>query len=142
MFADIAKIKIKGGEGGAGAVAFHREKYVAAGGPDGGDGGKGGSIVLQGDKQYWTLIHLKYQRHQFAEDGEHGSGARSSGKDARDIVIPVPLGTVAKRVFENEDGTATTETVGEVTADGERLVLLKGGRGGPVSYTHLTLPTT
>ena len=130
MFVDTAKIKIKAGDGGDGAVSFHREKYVAAGGPDGGDGGKGGSIVLQGDKQYWTLIHLKYQRHQFAEDGEHGSGARSSGKDARDIVIPVPLGTVAKRVFENEDGTATTETVGEVTADGERLVLLRGGRGG------------
>ena len=130
MFVDIAKIKIKAGNGGDGAVTFHREKYVASGGPDGGDGGKGGSIVLQGDSQYWTLIHLKYQRHQFAEDGEHGSGARSSGKDARDIVIPVPLGTVAKRVFENEDGTATTETVGEVTADGERLVLLRGGRGG------------
>ena len=129
MFADIAKIKIKGGDGGAGAVAFHREKYVAAGGPDGGDGGKGGSIVLQGDKQYWTLIHLKYQRHQFAEDGENGSGARSSGKDARDIVIPVPLGTVARRVVETDEGT-TTEFVGEVTEDGEELVLLKGGRGG------------
>ena len=91
---------------------FRREKFVAFGGPDGGDGGKGGSIVLQGDKQYWTLIHLKYQRHQFAEDGEHGSGARSSGKDAKDIVIPVPLGTVANRICENEDGTTTTEVVG------------------------------
>ena len=122
-FVDYVKIFARSGHGGGGSTHFRREKFVAFGGPDGGDGGKGGSIVLQGDKQYWTLIHLKYQRHQFAEDGEHGSGARSSGKDARDIVIPVPLGTVAKRVFENEDGTATTETVGEVTADGERLEL-------------------
>ena len=116
-FVDYVKIFARSGHGGGGSTHFRREKFVAFGGPDGGDGGKGGSIVLQGDKQYWTLIHLKYQRHQFAEDGEHGSGARSSGKDARDIVIPVPLGTVAKRVFENEDGTATTETVGEVTAE-------------------------
>ena len=129
-FVDYVKIFARSGHGGGGSTHFRREKFVAFGGPDGGDGGRGGSIVLQGDSQYWTLIHLKYQRHQFAEDGEHGSGARSSGKDARDIVIPVPLGTVAKRVFENEDGTATTETVGEVTADGERLVLLRGGRGG------------
>jgi GTP-binding protein len=86
--------------------------------------------VLQGDRQYWTLIHLKYQRHQFAEDGEGGHGARSTGKDAADIVIPVPLGTVARRVVEHEDGSTTMEYVGEVTEDGERLVLLKGGRGG------------
>ena len=91
---------------------------------------RGGSIVLQGDRQYWTLIHLKYQRHQFAEDGEGGHGARSTGKDAADIVIPVPLGTVARRVVEHEDGSTTMEYVGEVTEDGERLVLLKGGRGG------------
>ena len=137
-FVDYVKIFARSGHGGGGSTHFRREKFVAFGGPDGGDGGKGGSIVLQGDKQYWTLIHLKYQRHQFAEDGEHGSGARSSGKDARDIVIPVPLGTVAKRVFENEDGTATTETVGEVTADGERLVLLRGGRGGLGNWNFRT----
>ena len=83
----------------------------------------GGTTVLQGDSQYWTPIHLKYQRHQFAEDGGNGSGARSTGKDAKDIVIPVPLGTVARNA-------ETGELVGEVTADGERLVLLKGGRGG------------
>ena len=87
-FVDYVKIFARSGHGGGGSTHFRREKFVAFGGPDGGDGGKGGSIVLQGDKQYWTLIHLKYQRHQFAEDGEHGSGARSSGKDARDIVIP------------------------------------------------------
>jgi len=124
------KIFARSGPGGAASAHFRREKCVAFGGPDGGDGGKGGSIVLQGDSQYWTLIHLKYQRHQFAEDGQCGSGARSSGRDARDIVIPVPLGTVARRVVEQEDGTTLTEDVGEVTADGEQLVLLKGGRGG------------
>ena len=112
-FVDYVKIFARSGHGGAGSAHFRREKFVAFGGPDGGDGGKGGSIVLQGDSQYWTLIHLKYQRHQFAEDGQCGSGARSSGRDARDIVIPV-----------------LTEDVGEVTADGEQLVLLKGGRGG------------
>ena len=110
----------------AAAAHFRREKFVEFGGPDGGDGGRGGHIILRGDSQYWTLIHLKYQRHQFAEDGEGGSGARSSGKNGKDIVIPVPLGTVARRVLE--DGT--TEYAGEVTADGEELVLLKGGRGG------------
>ena len=129
-FVDYVKIFARSGHGGAGSAHFRREKFVAFGGPDGGDGGKGGSIVLQGDSQYWTLIHLKYQRHQFAEDGQCGSGARSSGKDAKDIVIPVPLGTVAKRIVTQEDGTETVETVGEVTADGERLVLLHGGRGG------------
>ncbi len=129
-FVDYVKIFARSGHGGAGSCHFRREKFVAFGGPDGGDGGKGGSIVLQGDRQYWTLIHLKYQRHRFAEDGEGGHGARSTGKDAADIVIPVPLGTVARRVVENEDGSTTMEYVGEVTEDGERLVLLKGGRGG------------
>ena len=128
-FVDCVKICAGTGRGGAGSARVRREKVVAFGGPGGGDGGKGGSIVLRGDRQYWTLIHLKYQRHQFAEDGENGSGARSSGKDARDIVIPVPLGTVARRVVETDEGT-TTEFVGEVTEDGEELVLLKGGRGG------------
>ena len=122
-FVDYVKIFARSGHGGAGSAHFRREKFVAFGGPDGGDGGKGGSIILQGDSQYWALIHLKYQRHQFAEDGECGSGARSSGKDAKDIIIPVPLGTVAK-------DAETGEVVGEVTENGERLVLLKGGRGG------------
>ena len=128
---DYVKIFARSGHGGAGSAHFRREKFVAFGGPDGGDGGKGGSIILQGDRQYWTLIHLKYQRHQFAEDGECGSGARASGKNAKDIIIPVPLGTVAKRLVENEE-TGETEIVpvGEVTEHGEQLVLLQGGRGG------------
>lgn len=129
-FVDYVKIFARSGHGGSGSAHFRREKFVAFGGPDGGDGGKGGSIVLVGEKQYWTLIHLKYQRHQFAEDGACGSGARSSGKDAKDIVIPVPLGTVAKRLVVDEDGEEHYEMVGEVTAHGERLVLLHGGRGG------------
>ncbi len=129
-FVDYVKIFARSGHGGGGSAHFRREKFVAFGGPDGGDGGRGGSIVLVGDKQYWTLIHLKYQRHQFARDGENGSGARRSGKDAPDIVIPVPLGTVAKRVVEDEEGNSVSEFAGEVTADGERLVLLRGGRGG------------
>ena len=129
-FVDYVKIFARSGHGGAGSAHFRREKFVAFGGPDGGDGGKGGSIILKGDSQYWTLIHLKYQRHQFAEDGQCGSGARSSGKDAKDIVIPVPLGTVARRVVETEDGETELQYVGEVTEDGEELVLLKGGRGG------------
>ncbi len=130
-FVDYVKIFARSGHGGAGSAHFRREKFVAFGGPDGGDGGKGGSIILQGDRQYWTLIHLKYQRHQFAEDGECGSGARASGKNAKDIIIPVPLGTVARRLVENEE-TGETELVpvGEVTEHGEQLVLLQGGRGG------------
>ena len=130
-FVDYVKIFARSGHGGAGSAHFRREKFVAFGGPDGGDGGKGGSIILQGDRQYWTLIHLKYQRHQFDEDGECGSGARASGKNAKDIIIPVPLGTVAKRLVENEE-TGETELVpvGEVTEHGEQLVLLHGGRGG------------
>lgn len=122
-FVDYVKIFARSGHGGAGSAHFRREKFVAFGGPDGGDGGNGGSIILQGDSQYWTLIHLKYQRHIFAEDGQCGSGARSSGKDAQDIIVRVPLGTVAR-------DAETGEIVGEVTDDGEQLVLLKGGRGG------------
>lgn len=129
-FVDYVKIFARSGHGGAGSAHFRREKFVAFGGPDGGDGGKGGSIILKGERQYWTLIHLKYQRHQFAEDGQCGSGARSSGKDAKDIVIPVPLGTVARRIVETEEGETELQYVGEVTEDGEELVLLKGGRGG------------
>ena len=132
-FVDYVKIFARSGHGGAGSAHFRREKFVAFGGPDGGDGGKGGSIILRGDRQYWTLIHLKYQRHQFAEDGECGSGARSSGKDAKDIIIPVPLGTVARNA-------ETGEVVGEVTEDGEQLVLLKGGRGGLGNW-HFKTPT-
>ena len=129
-FVDYVKIFARSGHGGAGSAHFRREKFVAFGGPDGGDGGRGGSIILRGDRQYWTLIHLKYQRHQFAEDGECGSGARSSGRNARDIVIPVPLGTVARRVVENGEGETELLPAGEVIEHGQELVLQQGGRGG------------
>ena len=140
-FVDYVKIFARSGHGGAGSSHFRREKFVAFGGPDGGDGGKGGSIILRGDSQYWTLIHLKYKRHQFAEDGENGHGARSTGADAKDIIIPVPLGTVARQVLTDEEtGETYTEYVGEVTEHGEELVLLKGGRGGLGNW-HFRTPT-
>ncbi len=122
-FVDYVKIFARSGKGGAGSAHFRREKFVAFGGPDGGDGGKGGSIILRGNSQFWTLIHLKYQRHLFAEDGQPGSGARSSGRDGKDVIVDVPLGTVAR-------DAETNQIVGEVTRDGQELVLLKGGRGG------------
>ena len=121
-FVDYVKIFARSGNGGPGSTHFRREKFVAYGGPDGGDGGRGGSIILRGDKQYWTLIHLKFQRHQFAQNGDSGSGARSSGKDAKDIIIPVPLGTVAKNA-------ETGEVVGEVTEHGEGVCASSGRTG-------------
>ncbi len=122
-FVDYVKIFCRSGKGGNGSSHFRREKFVAFGGPDGGDGGVGGSIILRGNSQFWTLIHLKYQRHHFAEDGASGSGARSSGKCGKDIILNVPLGTVAKDV-------ETGEIVAEVTEDGQEINILQGGRGG------------
>lgn len=122
-FVDYVKIFCRSGAGGPGSAHFRREKFVPFGGPDGGDGGRGGSVLLKGDRQYWTLLHLKYQRHVFAEDGAAGSGARSSGKSGADAVITVPLGTVAR----NAD---TGEIAGEITEHGQELVLIPGGRGG------------
>uniref|UniRef100_S0DFJ7 Putative Obg family GTPase n=1 Tax=termite gut metagenome TaxID=433724 RepID=S0DFJ7_9ZZZZ len=122
-FVDYVKIFCRSGNGGAGSAHFRREKFVAFGGPDGGDGGRGGNIFLRGNSHFWTLIHLKYQRHVFAENGQGGHGARSSGKAGADIYIDVPLGTVAR-------DAETGEQVCEVTRDGEEVVLLQGGRGG------------
>ncbi len=122
-FVDYVKIFARSGNGGAGSAHFRREKFVAFGGPDGGDGGRGGNIILRGNSHYWTLIHLKYQRHIFAEHGAAGSGARSSGKSGADIYIDVPLGTVAR-------DAETGEMVLEITRDGEEKILLQGGRGG------------
>ena len=122
-FVDYVKKFGRSGNGGSGSSHFRREKFVEFGGPDGGDGGKGGSIILRGNSQFWTLIHLKYQRHIFAENGEAGGGARSTGKNGKDVIIDVPLGTVARDV-------ETGKIVGEVTENGQELVLLPGGRGG------------
>lgn len=122
-FIDYVKILCRSGKGGAGSRHFYRAKYIPKGGPDGGDGGRGGHIILKGNKNMWTLLPLKYRRHIFAGNGESGSGGRSFGKDGEDVVIDVPCGTV---VFDAETG----EYLCEVTNDGEEVKLLKGGRGG------------
>ena len=122
-FVDYVKIFCRSGKGGAGSTHLRHEKFVEKGGPDGGDGGRGGHVILRGNAQYWTLIHLKFARHIFAKDGESGGKQRSFGKDGEDAVIDVPLGTVVK----NAD---TGEQIMEITADGEEQILAKGGRGG------------
>ncbi len=122
-FIDYVKIYCRSGKGGAGSLHFHRAKYIPKGGPDGGDGGHGGSVIMRANKNYWTLIHLKFKRHVFAEDGQGGGANKCYGKDGKDEIIDVPLGTV---VYDAETG----EYVCDVTEDGEEKVLCKGGRGG------------
>ena len=122
-FIDYVKILCRSGKGGAGSRHFYRAKYVPKGGPDGGDGGRGGHIILRGNKNMWTLLPLKYRRHIFAGNGQSGSGGRSFGKDGEDVIVEVPCGTV---VFDAETG----EYLCEVKYDGEEVKLLKGGRGG------------
>lgn len=122
-FVDYVKIFCRSGKGGAGSTHLRREKFAPKGGPDGGDGGRGGDIILRGDQQLWTLVHLKYRRHIFAGHGGHGAGSLKTGADGEDVFIDVPLGTVAK----NPD---TGEVLFEITADGEKKILVKGGRGG------------
>jgi len=122
-FIDYVKILCRSGKGGAGSRHFYRAKYVPKGGPDGGDGGRGGHIILKGNRNMWTLLPLKYRRHIFAGNGESGSGGRSFGKDGDDVIVEVPCGTV---VFDAETG----EFLCEVTDDGQEVKLLRGGRGG------------
>ena len=122
-FIDYVRIFCKSGDGGNGSMHLHRAKYVPKGGPDGGDGGRGGHIILRGNKQMWTLIHLKYRKHIKAEDGGAGSGQLKHGKQGEDIILQVPLGTVAK------DGE-TGEVLFEIMEDGEEKILARGGRGG------------
>ena len=122
-FVDYVKIYCRSGKGGAGSAHLHREKYTPKGGPDGGDGGRGGHIILRGNKNYWTLIHLKYEKHVLAGDGGSGSSSRSFGADGADKVLEVPCGTV---VYDAETG----EFLCDVTEDGQEVILLKGGRGG------------
>ena len=122
-FIDYVKIYCRSGKGGAGSMHFHRAKYLPKGGPDGGDGGKGGSIILRGNRNLWTLLHLKYQKHIMATDGGKGGDSRSFGKDGEDKIIEVPCGTV---VYDGDTG----EYICEVRDHNERVVLLKGGRGG------------
>lgn len=122
-FVDYVKIYCRSGKGGAGSTHLHREKFITKGGPDGGDGGRGGHVILRGNRNYWTLLHLKFQRHVYAGQGGSGSASRSFGKDGKDEVIEVPCGTV---VFDAETG----EFICDVTHDGQEVILLKGGRGG------------
>ena len=122
-FIDYVKIYCRSGKGGAGCMHLHRAKYLPKGGPDGGDGGKGGSVILRGNRNLWTLLHLKYQKHIMATDGGKGGKSRSFGKDGEDKIIEVPCGTV---VYDGETG----EFICEVKQHDERVVLLKGGRGG------------
>ena len=132
MFVDIAKIKIKAGDGGDGAVAFHREKYVASGGPDGGDGGKGGNIVFVADDNLSTLADFRYKRKYAAPKGENGRGGRCNGKKADDLVIKVPRGTVIKDV-------ETGRLLADISSD-EPTVVAKGGKGG-WGNMHFATPT-
>ena len=122
-FIDYVKIYCRSGKGGAGCMHLHRAKYLPKGGPDGGDGGRGGHVILQGNRNLWTLLHLKYQKHIFATDGGKGGDSRSFGKDGEDKVIEVPCGTV---VYDGDTGEFLTE----IKEHGERQILLKGGRGG------------
>ena len=132
-FVDYIKIYCRSGKGGAGSVHFHREKFIAKGGPDGGDGGKGGDVVVVGNRNLWTLLHLRYTRHVRAESGESGGANRRFGADGADAVIELPLGTICKD-FE------TGEIICEVLEDGEKHVLIAGGRGG-LGNDHFKTPT-
>lgn len=122
-FVDYVKICCRSGQGGSGSAHLHRDKNTAKGGPDGGDGGRGGHIILKGNKQLWTLLHLKFRKHIIAENGENGGKSLSTGKDGNDDTLEVPLGTVAK-------DAETGEILFEITEDGETKILTPGGRGG------------
>ncbi len=122
-FVDYVKIHCKSGNGGAGSAHFRREKFVPKGGPDGGDGGRGGHIILEGNQQKWTLLHLKYSRHIRAGNGEPGGAQKKTGADGEDVIVEVPLGTIAK-------DAETGEFLFEITEHGQQIYLMKGGRGG------------
>ena len=132
-FVDYVKIFCRSGKGGAGSAHFRRDKTTAKGGPDGGDGGQGGSVILKGNKQMWTLLHLRYQKHIFAEHGGWGSESNSTGKDGANSYLEVPLGTTAKNA---ENG----KILFEITEDGEEFTLVKGGMGGR-GNSHFKSPT-
>jgi len=132
-FVDYVKIFGRSGKGGAGSRHLRREKFIPKGGPDGGDGGKGGDVILRGDSQLWTLLHLKFKKHIFAGDGGVGSSNNKSGADGEDVIVNVPLGTIVK--------DAETENIlFEITHDGEQKILAKGGRGGQ-GNTHFKSST-
>lgn len=122
-FVDYIKVYASSGKGGRGSAHLHREKFITKGGPDGGDGGRGGHIILRGNKDMWTLFHLKFKKHFRAEQGGDGSKSRSTGKDGNDIYVDVPLGTIVR-------DSETAEIIFEITENGEEKILLEGGMGG------------
>jgi len=122
-FVDYVKICCRSGKGGQGSVHLHRSKLTAKGGPDGGDGGRGGHIIVKGNKQFWTLIHLKYRKHIIAEPGGAGGSARMTGAEGKDEILDVPLGTIIR-------DAETGEVEGEITEDGQEIIVVPGGRGG------------
>ena len=122
-FVDYVKIMCRSGAGGAGSVHFHRDRFTSKGGPDGGDGGRGGHIIVRGNKQMWTLLHLKYRKHVIAEPGDAGSSALKSGSDGKDVILDVPIGTIAK---DFESG----QVLFEITKDREEKIIAPGGMGG------------
>ncbi len=132
-FVDYVKVCCRSGKGGAGSMHFHRDKFTAKGGPDGGDGGRGGNVILRGNKQLWTLLHLKYRKHVIAAAGENGSRQLMKGADGKDEVLEVPLGTIAR-------DAETNAVEFEITSDGEERVLVAGGRGG-LGNAHFKSPT-
>ena len=132
-FVDYVKICCRSGNGGAGSAHFHRDRFTTKGGPDGGDGGRGGHVIVKGNSQLWTLIHLKYQRHIFADNGENGGSALKTGADGEDRIIEVPLGTVARNA-------ETGEFLFEITTHNETCILARGGRGG-LGNDHFKSPT-
>lgn len=132
MFVDIAKVKLTAGKGGNGAVSFRHEIYIPKGGPDGGDGGKGGSIIFRADKNTNTLIDFRFTPDLKAEDGKNGAGARCAGRFGKDLVINVPIGTVVKRLADpSTDSNSSTKTIiADLTYDGQTAIIAKGGDGG------------
>ncbi len=122
-FIDYVKFNSRSGHGGAGFLHFHREKYIPKGGPDGGNGGRGGHVILRGNAQLWTLLHLKYRKHVIASNGAPGEAQNMTGADGKDEIIEVPLGTVARRA-------ETGEVIGEINEHDQELILTRGGRGG------------
>ena len=132
-FVDYVKVHVASGNGGKGSAHLHREKYIEKGGPDGGDGGRGGHVIIRGNSNMWTLYHLKFKRHFKAGHGEHGSSGRSTGADGKDVFIDVPLGTVIK-------DTETDQLLFEITEDQQEEIIVKGGMGGRGNW-HFKSPT-
>ncbi|SIT94698.1 GTPase ObgE [Pontibacter indicus] len=132
-FIDYVKICSRSGHGGAGSAHLHRDKRTAMGGPDGGDGGRGGHIILRGNAQLWTLLHLQYRKHVIAENGQNGGPSHSTGAQGKDDVLEVPLGTIARNA-------ETGEFMCEITEDGQEIILTPGGRGG-LGNAHFKSPT-